>query len=180
MVLRVQITGSDLKRLNRRLTDRAAVRAHNVATTAAEIMEEEVVDIVRFYFVNDRPPTRRKSHAIKLVNSFRGFVEGERGQLPVTAVLGIKRGVNEKKVAALEHGSPPHFIVGQPWLAFPRSVNEEGTLDNLKARDRIRAAYGGGRKSKFATQTPIFHPGNIAYNFMKQARDRARQRIRGG
>lgn len=183
MVLNVSIKNADLKRLENRLTDRAAVRAYNVATTAAKIMEEEVVDIVGFYFINDRPGGeggRRKKGTTKLINSFRGFVRGTRGELPVDAVLGLKPGVNEKKVAALEHGSPPHVIQGEPWLFFPRGPGEEGTLDDFGARQRIIQAYGFGRKSGFATQQPIHHPGNVAYRFMAQARERARRRIRGG
>jgi hypothetical protein len=181
-MINVTITSGDLRKLEKTLTDRAAVRAYKVAEFAAGQLEEEVVDIVKYYFVNDRPPVRRKKGATHLVNSFVGRVEGVRGQLPVNAVLAIKRGVNEKKVAALEYGSPSHEIKGNPWLAFPRSVLGEGTLDDLEARSRIRNAYGGrgprGGKNYFATQGVIMHPGNKAYNFMKQARDRVRRTLR--
>lgn len=178
MVIKVEIKNADLKRLNKRLTDRAAVRAYNVATFAAQAMEEEVVDIVEYYFVNDRPPSRRKTNQTKLINSFRGFVRGTRGELPVDAVLGLKPGANEKKVAALEHGSSPHIIQGDPWLAWPRDVTEEGTLENLPARSRIRNAIGTGPRSFFATRNPVYHPGNAAYGFMAQARQRVRHMIR--
>lgn len=180
-MINVTIKSGDLKRLEKTLTDRAAVRAFNVATFAADQMVEEVQDIIEFYFVTDRPPERRKPNTIKLINSFEGHVNGVRGHLPVDAVLGLKRGVNEKKVAALEHGSPPHLIQGNPWLAWPRDVTEEGTLSNLTARSRVRNAYGrpgrGGNKF-FATRNPVPHPGNAAYNFMAQARQRVRHMLR--
>lgn len=178
MVIKVEIKNADLKRLNKRLTDRAAVRAFNEATFAAKVMEEEVVDIVGYYFNNERQGKRHKKGTTHLINSFRGFVRGVRGSLPVNAVLGIKPGVNEKKVAALEYGSPPHEIKGNPWLAFPRDVAEEGILENEAARRRIRNALGTGPKSQFATRNPVQHPGNAGYFFMKQARERARRALK--
>lgn len=186
-MINVTIKNNDLKRLEKSLTDRAAVRAFNVATFAAKQMEVEVVDIVKFYFVTDRTGKRHKKGTTHLVNSFQGKVVGTRGQLPVDAVLGIKRGVNEKKIAALEHGSPPHEIPpGEGgWLAFPRSVlnrGELGTKSQLARASQIRNAYGAkgprGGKNMFATPNPVQHPGNLAYHFMAQARQRVRQMLR--
>jgi hypothetical protein len=67
-------------------------------------MEEECVRIVEAKFNNNRGPEDRKANTTKLINSFQGRVDGVRGQMPVSSILGIKRGVNEKKIAAIEYG----------------------------------------------------------------------------
>lgn len=178
MVIEVTVTGKNIEKLTKRINDRAAIRAWDDANWVALRMEHHVVDIVSREFRNDRADDRRKKGTTKLINSFQGYVIGTRGQVPVHAQLGIKPGVNEKKVAALENGSPAHWIdPGEKgWLSFPRDVTDEGTLENLAGRIRSRNAYGRG--PKFATNEPVFHPGNRAYRFMERARDRARRDLR--
>jgi hypothetical protein len=182
-MINVTITSKDLRRLEKTLTDRAAVRAYNVATFAANAMEEEVKDIIEYYFVTDRPANRRKG-GMRLINSFEGVVEGTRGQLPVDAVLRAKRGADKAKILSLNNGSAAHWISPseEGWLAWPRDVLEEGNLNDPPQRGQIRQAYGkpstrGNRY--FATRQPVFHPGNpTPYQFMEQARQRVRHMIR--
>jgi hypothetical protein len=185
MVIRVSVSPLAASSLERKVTRAAANRAFRTATFLADRMEIHVVQVVREKFVTDRPSggklPRHKKNTPHLINSFRGFVEGGPNDLPIDAVLGIKRGVNEKKIAALEYGSPPHAMQGVPWLAWPRDVSEEGFLDREDQRRRLRNAYGrpgrGGNKI-FATQEIIVHPGNKPYGMMAEARRRARQDLK--
>jgi hypothetical protein len=183
-MIRVQISDADMRRLTERITQRAAVRAYNEAVWAARQMEIEVVNILEASpLILDRPPERRKAYATHLVNSFQGRVVGTRGQLPVVAVLGIKPGVNEKKIAALEYGSPSHEISGPNGLAFPRRPRGDSPDQRVRGGLRsTRAAYGRrtstGRADLFWTDTPVIHPGNRGYHFMRDARRRVKRMIR--
>lgn len=159
----VKIPQRTIQRLAGTLKDDAADRVWELAVRAGPIMEREVVEIIKAEMFWDRAPKRRKSHTIKLVNSFQAVVVGHRGSLEVTSRLTTKRGVNAKKIAALEFGQPSHEIPpGPKGLAFPRG--EAGDLHEA------RNAYG---KNDYFTPNSVVHPGKEGYHMMRRARDHA-------
>lgn len=154
----------------------AAIRtANTTARVAAEGMEREVVAIIKREMFWDRAPRRRKTQTTKLVNSFVGVVEGE-GTTRVTARLTLKSGVNAKKVAALEYGSPPHEISPRGW----DGEDDGGGSDFLwfpdprQARGPAWNAYG---PNNFRTKV-VVHPGRAGFHMMRRAREHVRTRVR--
>lgn len=158
----VKITKQTIDRLTKNFQGDQAEKVWDLATQAGPIMEKEVVEIIKSEMFWDRSPHRRHPHTIKLVNSFVAVIDGRRGDLAVQSRLTHKRGVNAKKIAALEFGSPPHEISGPNGLKFPRG--EVGELN------RARNAYG---KNNYFTPNPVVNPGFEGYHMMRRARDHA-------
>ena len=159
----VKIGQRSLDNLVKNIRRDQAEKAWELAVKAGPIMEVEVVRIIKREMFWDRPSARRKTNTIKLVNSFESVVDGTRGQMNVSSRLTLKRGVNAKKVAALEHGYGSHEIPpGPKGLAFPRG--EVGELHPA------RNAYG---KNNYWTPNSVVHPGHAGYHMMRRARDHA-------
>lgn len=169
MTIKVEMKISEqaLKKLTNTIQANQAEKIWALAVRAGPIMEREVVEIVKSEMFWDRAPRRRKAHTIKLVNSFVAVVDGRRGSLQVTSRLTLKRGVNAKKVAALEYGQREHEIPpGPKGLAFPKGEAGE--------THEARNAYG---KNNYFTPRSVVHPAQPGYHMMRRARDHAVQLI---
>lgn len=161
--LEMSISSAELGKLTDTLNRHTQKRADYWAKKAAEWMVDEVRVAIGDALIEDRAPHRRKKGATALINSFEGVVD-DAGTPHVSARLTTKRGVSAAKVASLELGSSPHAIEGDPHLWFPDP-----------RRDRSPAWYAFGPNN---FRTPLVgHPGNRAYGFMEEARERTLQRV---
>lgn len=163
MTIRPEVTlsSTELGKLTDALGRVTKQRADRAAARAADEMVAEVQNVIAATLIEDRAPHRRKKNTTALINSFEGIVLGKlrNGVLVPSAVLRTKRGVSAAKVASLELGSSPHRIEGDPHLWFPDP-----------RRDRSPAWYAFGPNN---FRTPLVgHPGNQAYGFMEEARQR--------
>lgn len=129
-----------------------------------EEMVREVVRIVQSKYQR-RPPDRRKRNTTHLDESFTFKVlRGNKpGGYPFRIELTTKPGVNAKKVAALNDGSPPHEILPRP----PKQALKWSSPDG-----------GTTIVRKVGPNTTRIHPGNAPGRFMEQARDTVVRRAR--
>lgn len=146
---------SDFMRDARRLG--AAKTAAKLAAVAAEA-DRQFDAIVNDEFRTDN--TRRRSPGTRrLAGSSRTSVEWDGDGFPVELVMTVLDPRQKDKVAALNYGSPPHEIRGNPKLVFPDPQSF--------ARKR------GGRRRNLVLDK-VDHPGNpIAHRFMERAVERA-------
>lgn len=142
------------------------------ANVLGEAMVKEATDIVRAEFITDRPPHRRRSGDIRLVNAFK-YVVDERGN-DVVVALTTKRGVADVKIRTLNNGSVPHPILPKGrFLTFP-GQRASGT----RKQSAITNAYSSDRSGRARV---VDHPGRSATakgtRFMQRARAAAVKRI---
>lgn len=149
-------------------------------------------DIVRHEFVNDRSPDRRRTGR-HLLGSSQATVVGT--EFPLQIV--IKSVAEGKKVGALNSGSPPHTITGNPWLVFPAGtkaaagasavVPSAQALRSTGGKAAFSSGYGQFRKGSAKTANrgrtvrthSVQHPGTAGHFFLQRALERAVQEAFG-
>jgi hypothetical protein len=171
---KVKVSSGQRQRNGQAILDGAKPLIRKEAERLGVMMVDEGTQIIGAEFITDRPPRRRRSSDIRLINALKYEVV-ESGDV-ITSVLTTKRGVNTKKVATMNNGSRAHDIVPRNgmWLRFP--APRTGGTGRAGA---IRNAYGG---APFTKAKRVRHPGRSrtarGTKFMQRARARALARLR--
>lgn len=162
----VRTRGRDVAEFEQQTLRAQALAAEREAEQMGRQMVEEVVSIVQRRYER-RPVDRRKVNTTHLDESFtfRVLRGNKPGGFPFRVELTIKPGVNAKKVAALNNGSPPHEI-------RPRPPRTKLAWKNVSGGTTIVPQVG--------PPTTRIHPGNAGGRFMEQARDTVVRRQRAG
>jgi hypothetical protein len=135
-----------------------------------EEWEREIQKIINRDVLRRRDGVRHKANTTHLENSFTHRIEeGPNDGFPMRLVLTTKPGVNSKKIGALEHGNPPHFIPKQPKSdGFLRWGTAPGDIRTPKLRQVYWKPNPDGGRYNSAT----------GYKIMQRARDRVLARRR--
>jgi hypothetical protein len=170
---RIKVSSGQRQRNGQAVLDGSKPVIRRKAAQLGKMMVDEGTQIIGAEFITDRPPRRRRSSDIRLINALKFEVE-ESGD-KITSVLTIKRGVNTKKVATMNNGSRPHDIVPRNarFLVFPAPRGGTGRAN------AITNAYSSGPNVKAKR---VRHPGRSrtarGTKFMQRARRRALDRMR--
>lgn len=169
-----------------------AVKKLNAVTDAAEV---EANRIIAAKLVIDRGEFRHKKGTQHLYGTVKVTVEWDGRSFPVTLVAKATGG-NQKKIAALEYGSPPHVISARnvPNLAFPSTRGvatevgrggsvvrlEPGRSPSPRAQSQARTSNNPlSRSLRLAKPVSVNHPGNRAYHFLRGGLKKAVQKAFG-
>lgn len=178
---------------NSALSKRAEVVARaKLLKVMAGIDEELVTQVnqnVQRMLATDRSGYRRKPGTRRLLGSFYAVVDLESDRMSV----GLRSRANQKKVAALEFGSPYHLILAndKPLMIQSTgdrraaSIQADGSVVRLErfTGKKTRRQQGAASTRKGSLRNlgeATHHPGNPAYGFMQKAVDEVvRKRLRG-
>ena len=144
-----------------------------VARLTADYMAKFATEFIADGFVTDRPPARRRTADIHLINAMLGLVEEDGDN--VRAVLTHKRGSSDVKVRVMNNGARAHDIRPQgQFLTFP------GFVEGFTARrSAVFNAYSSDRSARARV---VNHPGRSATargtKFMQRARAKAVAQLR--
>lgn len=144
--------------------------------------------------VIDRGKYRHKEGTRHLYGSVKVEVEWDGRSFPVTLVA--KAIGNQKKIGALEYGSPPHVITARnaPTLAITSTKGvateigrggaivrlESGNKPSARAQSQARTSNNPlSRSLRLAKPVSVNHPGNRAYGFLRGGLEKAVQKAFG-
>jgi hypothetical protein len=179
----------------RAATRREAQRTFRRADRIGNQFALNVEDIVRRDFITNRPPHRRKTGELRLVNSFGYRVTGGPDDFPITVELDLRPGANERKIAALNFGWAPFETEGGVFPGGKRvRPAETYTTRTGKTRRRRARIYQGKaarlypnskQRNAFGPndtmpQGPMMDPGFRGKHFMQRAKRRTLADVRAG
>lgn len=187
--VRVTRTLNNQSAFARSVEQATAKAAFKQLSAVVDEAENEAKRVVSTELVNDRTGYRRKKGAARLLNGIQVVLDQPNGPgtFPVN-MIGKARG-DQKKIAALEFGSPPHSIEPNEAdrLVFPSSgdarstsraadgsvIRLESGKASLRARQQGLAKNNRLARQKLVKADYVEHPGNRAYGFLRRGMERA-------
>lgn len=153
--------------------------AHKTAIKLDGVADQAVVEANRITaaeLVNDRSPDRRKTGR-HLLGSFNCRVVWDGVGFPVELSMGST--AEGKKLGAINYGSPPHTIEGNPLLVFPVAERFAGRTmrpQPVGVRPGRAKAYTRNKAGRATVATKVVnHPGNKPHFILERALERAVQ-----
>jgi len=178
------LSSAQRKRMRDAILQGAKPRVREDGERLGKFMVEEGTSIIKAEFITDRPPHRRRSTGVRLINALTYKIT-ERGD-EVTVALTVKPGISHAKVATLNNGSKAHDITPRNarTLIFPlpaggtRTGRQIGRLRKTAGNPFVNA-YSSDRSGRAKR---VRHPGRSrtarGTRFMQRARDRGLARLR--
>ena len=113
-----------------------------MARLTADYMVKFATEIIKDEFITDRPPHRRRTADIHLVNAMLGLVDEDGDN--IKAVLTHKRGSSDVKVRVMNNGARAHRIVATKGLMLFPAPRQGGTLK----QSAVTNAYSSDRSAR--------------------------------